>query len=146
VAAADPAGPASAADERGAGVLSGAIGLGVFLAFLFFALQVMFGLYATSTLRATLAGAAARAANGRLAPAQIAELEDDAEASLGAMGRRPSTVIELHVVDEDGDGAGDVVAGRAVAVPPRFVPRALGGMIGFDEVRASVRVRVETAR
>jgi hypothetical protein len=38
------------------------------------------------------------------------------------------------------------VAGEAVSVPPRFVPRSVGGMLGFEEVRASVRVRVERFR
>lgn len=135
-----------AARDRGAGVLSAAIGLGVFLAFLFLAMQVMFGLYASSTLRATLADAASRAATGDHDPAELSRVERDAEGSLGEMGRRPSTVIDLQVVDEDGDGQGDVVAGRAVAVPPRFVPHALGDMIGFDRVTASVRVRIERPR
>jgi hypothetical protein len=133
-------------DDRGAGVLSAAIGMGVFLAFLFFALQVMFGLYATSTLRGALADAASRAATGDLAPAQIAAVEDEARTSLGAMGRRPSTVVDLRVLDEDGDGRGDVVAGHAAAVPPRFMPPALGSALGFDRISADVRVRVERSR
>jgi hypothetical protein len=119
----------------------------VFLLFLFFAMQVMFGLYATSTLRATLDDAASRAAaSGGAGPADLARLADEAEASLGEMGRRPSTVIELEMVDEDGDGLGDVVVGRAQAVPPRFVPPSIGGMIGFEQITAGVRVRVERVR
>jgi hypothetical protein len=119
----------------------------VFLLFLFFAMQVMVGLYATSTLRATLNDAAHRAAAGEPgAPADLDRLEAEAEASLGEMGRRPSTVIELDLVDEDGDGLGDVVVGRARAVPPRFVPPSIGGMIGFEQITAGVRVRVERVR
>lgn len=119
----------------------------MFLLFLFFALQVMFGLYATSALRATLSDAASRAASsGAVGQDDLQRLADEAEASLGEMGRRPSTVIELELVDEDGDGVGDVVVGRARAVPPRIVPPSIGGMIGFDEVTAGVRVRVERAR
>ncbi len=132
--------------DGGAGVLSAAFGMLVFLAFLFFALQVMFGLYASSALRATLDDAAARAAHGDTDPATLARTAAAARASLGAMGRRPTTVLALAAVDEDGDGAGDVVVGRAAAVPPRFVPRPLGGMIGFDHITASVRVRVERRR
>ncbi len=129
------------------GAFGTSIGFLVFLLFLFFAMQVMFGLYATSTLRATLDDAAARAASsGATGPAELARLADEAEASLGEMGRRPSTVIELEVVDEDGDGLGDVVVGRARAVPPRFVPPSIGGMIGFEEITAGVRVRVERVR
>ena len=124
------------------------IGFLVFLLFLFFAMQVMFGLYATSTLRATVSDATARAAAGGAEPtaADLARLAEEAEASLGEIGRRPSTVIELELVDDDGDGVGDVVVGRGRAVPPRFVPPSIGGMLGFDEVTAGARMRVERAR
>jgi hypothetical protein len=129
------------------GVFSTSVGFLVFLLFLFFAMQVMFGLYASSTLRATLNDAASRAAaGGGTTPAELEHLAAEAEASLGEMGRRPSTVIELELVDEDGDGVGDVIVGRAQAVPPRFVPSSLGGMIGFEQITAGVRVRVERLR
>ena len=130
------------------GVFGTSIGFGVFLLFLFFAMQVMFGLYATSTLRATVNDATARAAagGGATSPAELARLAEEAEGSLGEIGRRPSTVIELELVDEDGDGAGDVVVGRARAVPPRFVPPSIGGMLGFEEITAGARMRVERVR
>lgn len=106
------------------------------------ALQVMLGLHATSTVRATLHDAASRAANeGAATPAGLARLEREAEASLGAMGER--TVVELTVVDDDGDGAPDVVVGRSVSHPPRVVPSSLGGMVGFEEIDVGVRVRIE---
>ena len=128
-------------------MFSASFGFLVFILFLFFAVQVMFGLYATSTLRATLHDAASRAAaGGATGPADLARLAEEAEASLGEMGRRPSTVIELDVVDEDGDGVADVVIGRARARPPRFVPPSIGGMIGFDEITAGTRVRIERVR
>jgi hypothetical protein len=140
-------GPAGEHHDRGVGVFGTSIGFVVFLMFLFFAMQVMFGLYATSTLRATLDDATARVATGGgTGAADLARLAEEAEASLGEMGRRPSTVIELEVVDEDGDGVGDVVLGRAQVEPPRFVPPAVGGMMGFERVTASVRVRVERVR
>ena len=124
------------------------MGFLVFLLFLFLAMQVMFGLYATSVLRATLSDAASRAAagGGGSGPGELARLATEAESSLGEMGRRRSTVVELELVDEDGDGLGDVVVGRARAVPPRAVPPSIGGMIGFDTITAGVRVRVERVR
>jgi hypothetical protein len=129
------------------GVFATSMGFLVFLLFLFFAMQVMFGLYATSTLRSTLYDAASRAAaGGGSAPADLERLARDAEGSLGEMGRRPSTVLELQAVDEDGDGQVDAIVGRARAVPPRFVPPSIGGMIGFEQVTAGVRVRVERVR
>jgi hypothetical protein len=128
-------------------VFATSVGFLVFLIFLFFAMQVMFGLYATSTLRATLNDAASRAAAGAgTSPADLEVLAREAEASLGEMGQRPSTVIELELVDEDNDGLGDVIIGRAQAVPPRFVPPSVGGMIGFEQITAGVRVRVERVR
>ena len=131
--------------DRGAGALSTAIGFLVFLTCMFLALQVIFGLYATSTVRATLDDAASLAANGGGAtPAELQRLAAEAEQSLGAVGRRPSTVIELEIVDEDGDGVGDVVVGRAVVEPPRFAPGA--SIFGFDLITASVRVQVEHPR
>ncbi|HZM42647.1 MAG TPA: hypothetical protein VFB94_26205 [Acidimicrobiales bacterium] len=131
--------------DRGAGALSTAIGFLVFLTCMFLALQVIFGLYATSTVRATLDDAASLAANGGGAtPAELQRLAAEAEQSLGAVGRRPSTVIELEIVDEDGDGVGDVVVGHAVVEPPRFAPGA--SIFGFDLINASVRVQVEHPR
>ena len=132
-------------DDRGAGVFSTAIGFLVFLTCLFLAMQVVFGLYATSVVRATLNDAASRAAGGGGAgPHELVSLAAEAEANLGAIGRQPSTLVELATVDEDGDGADDVVVGRAVVEPPRFTPGAQ--LLGFDQIAASVRVRIERAR
>ena len=139
------AGTARLAGDRGAGAFSTSIGFLVFLLLLYLAMQVMFGLYATSVLRAVLNDAAARAAAGGDG-ADLARIEEEARSSLGEMGRRPSTAIELELVDEDGDGVADVVAGHARAVPPRVVPPSIGGMIGFNEITAGTRVRVEQFR
>lgn len=126
-------------------MISSLAGLLVFLMFLLAATQVLVGLYATTTVRATLHDAASRAADGGTAsPDGLARLADEAEASLGTMGER--TEVTLAFEDGDGDGAADAVAGEAVSVPPRFVPSWLGGMIGFEQVTASVRVRVERFR
>jgi Flp pilus assembly protein TadG len=132
--------------DRGVGTVSSVAGLLVFLVFLLLAAQVLIGLYATSTVRATLNAAASRAAStgadGR--PADLARLAAEAEGSLGRMGAR--TTITLSYVDDDGDGAPDVVAGRAVARPPGFLPRSFRGVVGADRVDVAVRVRVERYR
>jgi hypothetical protein len=126
-------------------MVSSLAGLLVFLLFLLVATQVLVGLYATSTVRATLYDAASRAADGGAAgPESLARLADEAEGSLGEMGERTEVTLELR--DEDGDGAADVVVGDAVSAPPRFVPSWFGGMVGFEQVTASVRVRVERLR
>jgi hypothetical protein len=119
-------------------------GFTVVLMFLMFAVQVLLGLYATSTVRAVLHDAASRASDQGTSPPDLAGLAAQAEASLGAMGDR--TTITLGLLDEDGDGAPDVVLGRAVSIPPRVVPPSVGGMIGFDRIDVAVRVRIERLR
>lgn len=132
--------------DTGTGVVSSVAGLLVFLLFLLMAAHVLLGLFATSTVRATLNDAASRAARTGAAgrPADLSRLATDAERSLGRMGER--TTITLAYVDEDGDGAPDVVAGRAVAVPPGLLPRGVRRALGADLVDVSVRIRVERIR
>lgn len=131
--------------DRGTGLVGSVFGLLVTMLLMALAVQVMLGLYATSTLRATVYDAAARAANrGATSAADLDRLAHDAELSLGAMGER--TDISLHTEDTDGDGLADVVVGTGAAVPPRVVPRSIGGMVGFEQVRAGARVRIERVR
>jgi Flp pilus assembly protein TadG len=131
-------------DDRGVGMVPTAAGFVVFILFLLLAVQALYGLYATSTVRGTLNDAASRAANGATSEAELRRLADDAERSLGGMGDR--TTIELRLVDDDGDGVADVVAGSAVADPPRFVPAPFRGAVGLDDITVSVRVRIEQFR
>lgn len=130
--------------DRGTGLVGSLAGFTVVLLFITFAAQVLLGLYATSTVRAVVHDAASRAADQRTSRPDLAGLAAQAEASLGEMGER--TTVTLDLVDEDGDGAPDVVAGHAVAVPPRLVPPSIGGMIGFDRIDVAVRVRIERLR
>jgi hypothetical protein len=127
-------------------MLGSASALLVTILFLAFAVQVLVGFYATSTLRAALHDAASSAANDQVAvdAAALGRIAQEAEASLGRMGER--TTIELEPVDTDGDGLADVIAGEARGAPPRVVPRSVGGMMGFEEIRVGVRVRVERPR
>lgn len=138
--------PRPQGDDSGVGLIASASGLLVALLFLAFSLQLILGLYATSVVRATLHDAASRAANRGVAATSpdFEQLATEAERSLGGMGER--TNITLQAVDTDGDGTGDLVAGNAVAVPPRVVPRSIGGMIGLDEITVGVRVRIERPR
>jgi hypothetical protein len=131
--------------DAGVGVIPAVTGLTVTILLLTMATQVLLGLYATSTLRAVLHDAASRAANsGVVSAGALERLADEAEARLGRMGGR--TQITLGVIDVDGDGAADVVVGRAVSRPPRIVPPSVGGMVGFEQIEVGVRVRIERLR
>lgn len=136
----------SAVRDRGTGVVGSVAGLLVAILFLALSAQVLLGLYATTVVRSTLHDAASRAADQRAAssPDALARISRHAEASLGQVGERTS--ITLEPVDVDGDGAPDIIVGEAISRPPRLVPASVGGMVGFEEVRAGVRVRLERPR
>ena len=72
--------------DRGAGLLSTVAGVVVFLVFLLFAVQLLFGLYASSTVNAVANDAAARAASADAPPLDV--IEAQARASLGEVGAR----------------------------------------------------------
>ncbi len=128
--------------DRGAGLLSTVAGVVVFLMFLLFAVQLLFGLYSASTVNAVANDAAVRAASSGAPP--LAVIEAEARRSLGEVGSSAS--FRWGVDDADGDGAADTVVLEVVADPPRFVPRSLGGAVGLEEIRRTVRVRSEEAQ
>lgn len=125
--------------ERGAGLISTAAGVVVFLMFLVFAVQLLYGLYASSTVTAVVHDAAQRAAAPGAPP--VGTIEADARASLGRVGEEAS--FEWAQEDTDGDGLADTVVLRVVADPPRFVPRSLGDGVGLGPIDRTVRVRLE---
>lgn len=127
------------ATDRGAGLLSTAAGVVVFLVFLLFAVQLLFGLYASSTVTAVANDAAVRAASAE-APA-LSVVEAEARRSLGKVGDAASFTWDTE--DSDRDGEVDTVVLKVVATPPRLIPPSIGGAIGLDEVRRTVRVRLE---
>jgi hypothetical protein len=114
----------------------------VFLVFLLFAVQLLFGLYASSTVTAVANDAATRAASAH-APS-LAVIEAEARARLGRVG--DEAAFRWAFDDTDGDGIDDTVVLEVVAAPPRLIPSSIGGSIGLDEVRRVVRVRTEQER
>ena len=91
--------------ERGAGLLSTAAGVVVFLVFLLFAVQLLFGLYASSTVTAVAHDAAHRAAAQGAPPRGF--IEADARRNLGDVGE--SAEFRWGEDDSDGDGEVDTV-------------------------------------
>ena len=125
--------------ERGVGAISTAAGVLVFLVFLVGAVQLLFSLYASSTVTAVANDAAQRAAGAEAPPLEV--IEADPRASLGAIG--DDATFDWQVDDSDGDGNADTVVLRVIAAPPRFVPPSVGEGLGFGVIDRTVRVRTE---
>jgi hypothetical protein len=126
-------------EERGAGLISTAAGVLVFVVFLLFAVQLLFGLYAATTVTAVANDAAQRAAAFAAPPLQI--IEGDARANLGQVGDEAE--FTWAMADSDGDGESDTVVLRVVARPPRLVPASIGSSVGIGDIDRTVRVRLE---
>ena len=126
-------------DDCGAGLISSAAGVMVFLVFLMFAVQLLFGLYASSAVTAVANDAVQRAATQGAPPLEIIEAE--ARDNLGQVGDRATS--RWRTEDIDGDGTIDTVVLEVVATPPRLVPTSVGSAAGFGEVRRTVRARIE---
>ncbi|MET0728593.1 MAG: hypothetical protein ABWZ76_09890 [Acidimicrobiales bacterium] len=125
--------------DRGGGAISTAAGVLVFLCFVLFAVQLLFALYASSTVTAVTHDAAQRAALQDAPPRDV--IEADARASLGQVGDHAT--FTWTSLDSDGDGGADTVVLRVLATPPRFVPRSIGDGVGLGQIERTVRVRVE---
>lgn len=133
--------PGAHPGERGAGVISTAAGLVVFLMFLLFAVQLLFALYASSTITAVANDAARRAAEAR-AP-ELADIEARARHHLGRVGA--GAEFRWESADTDGDGEADTIVLTVSAEPPRFVPASIGDGVGLGTVDRTVRARIEAA-
>lgn len=120
-------------------MLSTAAGVVVFLVFLLFAVQLLFGLYASSAVNAVANDAAVLAATADAPPLGV--IEAQARASLGEVGS--GATFTWRADDADRDGTSDTIVLEVVARPPRFVPPSIGGALGLDEIRRTVRVRLE---
>ena len=122
------AGPARLAAERGAGLVATVTGVGMFLAFVLFAVQLCLHLRTSSTVGAVTADAAALVAHGSAEPA-VAEAR--ARELLGRTGAEAT-------FDWTGSTAEIVVL--HVTAPG---PGVLSALPGLDEVDRTVRVRRE---
>lgn len=114
--------------DRATGVFGTAFGFTVFLIFLLFAVQLLFGLYVRTTVTAVAADLAQRAANegpDALTPSRVAAYEAEARQRLGDYGQDATFAFSLG--DSDGDGTDDTVevfvdASLPTLLPARLVP------------------------
>lgn len=135
-------GRAAARRESGAGLFSTAFGFTVFLIFLLFTVQVLFGLYARTTVTAVAADLAQRAANEgpALDGTRIAAYEEEGRRRLGRYG--DDARFSFDLVDADGDGADDTVAVTVDASLPILLPVRWSGASPTDFTR-TMRARLE---
>lgn len=128
--------------DRGTGVFASAFGFTVFLIFLLFTVQVLFGLYARTTVTAVASDLAQRAANegDGLDEARFAAYADEARRRLGHYGDDADFAFAL--TDADGDGRADTVAVTVDAALPILLPVRWSGYSPAD-FRRTMRARLE---
>lgn len=126
--------------ERGAGVLGTLLGAGAFLALLLFAVQVLFGLYATSVVTAVTYDAAKAVAGSDAGntPAAQADARRNAEEQLGRYAAGATFTWS--------DPGSDPVTLTVRAERPALLPRALLGGMGLRHIERTVTVRLERLR
>jgi hypothetical protein len=136
---------ATAADnparDRGAGLLSTSFGVLFFVGFLFFAVQLLFNLYATSVVTSAAYDAARSVATGSVQPATEEQLDaalDHARSLLGKYRDRATFDWDLSNPD--------VVRLHVHAVNPRLLAPPLDQLVGLDVIDRTVVVRVERRR
>lgn len=109
--------------DRATGVFGTAFGFTVFLVFLLFTVQLLFGLYVRTTVTAVATDLAQQAANegpGALDPSRRAFYEDEARRRLGDYADDAS--FEFALIDVDRDGRDDTVAVHVDAALPTLLP------------------------
>lgn len=128
--------------DRGTGVFATTFGFTVFLIFLLFTVQVLFGLYARTTVTAVASDLARRAANegAALDEARFAAYAAEARRRLGGYG--DDARFSFALTDADGDGRDDTVSVTVDASLPILLPVRWSGY-SPTEFRRTMRARVE---
>lgn len=131
--------------DRGAGLLSSAAGLLVFLGFLLLAVQLLVDLHAQSVVSDAAYSGARAVAGARVDhddPGAVDEARRDAEARVRSLLGRQGASARF---DWSASSA-DEVALRVVVDNPRFAVPGLPVHLGVDQVDRTVRLRVERFR
>jgi hypothetical protein len=127
--------------ERGAGLLSTSFGILFFVGFLFFAVQMLFNLYATSVVTSAAYDAARAVATAPTQPATQQQLDAAVEHARSLLGNyRDRAAFDWDLADPD------VVRLHVRAVNPRLLASPLDHLVGFDVIDRTVIVRVERRR
>ena len=133
---------APSTSDRGTGVFATAFGFTVFLIFLLFTVQVLFGLHARTTVTAVASDLAQRAANEGtgLDQARFDAYAEEARRRLGGYG--DDTDFAFALADADGDGRDDTVAVTVDAALPILLPVRWSGY-SPTEFSRTMRARLE---
>lgn len=131
-------------DDRATGVFGTSFGFTVFLIFLLFTVQLLFGLYVRTTVTAVASDLAQEAASegiDAVQPERVRYYEDEAGRRLGRYSDQATFTFAL--ADADADGVDDTVtvtvdADLPVLLPARWIP---GSPTSFTR---TMRARVET--
>ncbi len=126
-------------EDRGVGTTGMVFALPMFLAFLFLAVHVLVGLFATSTVTAVAHDVARDMASPDIHadPALLDRLAADAEDRLGGLDAEVTWELAQPV-----GGQPTHLVVLIVADPPGLLPARVGD-IGVTEIRRSVRVKLE---
>lgn len=124
--------------ESGAGVISGVAGVVVFLLLMLFAVQVLYGLYATSVVTAATYDAAKAVAGSDGGEAARDEAQRRAARQLGRYGEE----VSFDWRRSDAEAVRLTVRARR----PSFFPRELVGDSFLGDIVRTVRVRMESVR
>ncbi len=115
--------PVARRGDRATGVFGTTFGFTVFLIFLLFTVQLLFGLYVRTTVTAVATDLAQQAANeGRASfePQRMAFYEAEARRRLGDYA--DDATFDFRLVDVDSDGRDDTVTVRVEAALPTLLP------------------------
>lgn len=128
--------------DAGAGLFPTAFGFTVFLIFLLFTVQVLFGLYARTTVTAVATDLAQRAANEgpALTDARFDAYVVEARRRLGRYG--DDADFRFTLVDADADGTDDTVSVTVDASLPILLPVRWSGYSPAEFSR-TMRARLE---
>jgi len=130
------AGPVTARDEEGTGVVATTFGFAAFLGFVLVAVQVSVGLYARSSATATGFDATRRlAAAGEACPARQEATAAELRSRLGRYWRVVSVEVECRPTD--------AVVRLDARSAPSLVPPALRRPMGLERVSRTFTVRLE---
>ena len=128
---------------RATGVFGSAFGFTVFLVFLLFAVQLLFGLYVRTTVTAEAADLARRAAHegaDRLDEARLLAYGEQARSRLGSYA--DDAVFDFSLLDADADGRHDTVVVHVDADLPNLLPSRLVPA-SPTRFQRSMRARIE---